>query len=517
MKKMSLSRRIILLAAISAAMIGSAIAWRQMSSRQNSGSAEAGTEAMRTVILQKGDFRSTVSVKGVVRSEAVSSVAAPDALRIVSLNVREGDKVAKGDIIAVLDSTNVRNEIDARTKSLQQEKDDLKRAFEKLTKSQEQAGQHRTQVDRTQSDLAAAAQKALDAASQAAASFQPTYDSLKNERDAANASTEAGQKTLDAAEAERERAYSAWTASGEPKDSDLYRAYEASNKAMEQAQDALQTARTVYDSEGRNKAFEDAAARMAALVQARDEAAARLKEAGDAKTRALQEEDRAIADLNDQAAEARKKWTEYAGDDSLKELQRKLDSLTLRAETDGKITELKATVGSVAKDTIATIQSTDRLILQASVPSYDIQKVQIGQKAEITASTADEKLTGTVTRIATTAGADDASGFQVDIRIDDPARAYIGTKADAEIILTEEKNVFTLPNAAISAAADGAHIKVLQKDGTFRDETVSAGAANAYYTVVSGSAVQENAEVLSNYDWESVEQDAKEKVKENDQ
>ena len=518
MKRLDWKKRIILLAVIGAVVIGGGIAWKRMSSRQNTESASTGNEAMRTVILQKGDFRSTVSVKGVVKSEEVSSVAAPEAVKIIALNVREGDLVKKGDIIAVLDSTAAKSEIDAKMKSIQQEKDELKRTFDKLTRSQEQAGTHKNQVDKLQSDLVSAAQKAADEAARAITAFQPAYDALKNDRDAADASIAAKQQAADAADAEQQRAYGAWVAAGQPASpAPEQEAYENAQTALRKAADELATAKSVYDVDSRSKAFEDAAAKMAALTQAREDAAAKLRDANDAKVRALQEEDRAITDLNEQAGEAKKKWTEYVGDDTLKELQRKLDSLTLKAETSGKVTELKATVGSVAKDTIATIQSTDKLILQVSVPAYDIQKVQLGQKAEITASTASDRITGTVSRIATTAGADDAAGFQVDIRIDDPGKAYIGTKADAEIILSEEKNVYTLPNAAISAAGDGSHIKVLQKDGTYRDEIITAGTSNAYYTVVSGSAIQENAEVLSNYDWESIEQDAKEKVKANDQ
>lgn len=524
MKRLDWKKRIILLAVIGAVVIGGGIAWKRMSSRQNTESASTGNEAMRTVILQKGDFRSTVSVKGVVKSEEVSSVAAPEAVKIIALNVREGDLVKKGDIIAVLDSTAAKSEIDAKMKSIQQEKDELKRTFDKLTRSQEQAGTHKNQVDKLQSDLVSAAQKAADEAARAVAAFQSAYDTLKNDRDAADVSIAAKQQAADAADAEQQRAYSALIAAGQspsvPGASSKTKEqedFENAQNALRKAADELATAKSVYDVDSRSKAFEDAAAKMAALTQAREDAAAKLRDANDAKVRALQEEDRAITDLNEQAGEAKKKWTEYVGDDTLKELQRKLDSLTLKAETSGKVTELKATVGSVAKDTIATIQSTDKLILQVSVPAYDIQKVQLGQKAEITASTASDRITGTVSRIATTAGADDAAGFQVDIRIDDPGKAYIGTKADAEIILSEEKNVYTLPNAAISAAGDGSHIKVLQKDGTYRDEIITAGTSNAYYTVVSGSAIQENAEVLSNYDWESIEQDAKEKVKANDQ
>lgn len=518
MKRLDWKKRIILLAVIGAVVIGGGIAWKRMSSRQNTESASTGNVAMRTVILQKGDFRSTVSVKGVVKSEEVSSVAAPEAVKIIALNVREGDLVKKGDIIAILDSTAAKSEIDAKMKSIQQEKDELKRTFDKLTRSQEQAGTHKNQVDKLQSDLVSAAQKAADEAARAVTAFQTAYDTLKNDRDTADASIAAKQQAADAADAEQQRAYGAWVAAGQPASpAPEQAAYENAQNALRKAADELATAKSVYDVDSRSKAFEDAAAKMAALTQAREDAAAKLRDANDVKVRALQEEDRAITDLNEQAGEAKKKWTEYVGDDTLKELQRKLDSLTLKAETSGKVTELKATVGSVAKDTIATIQSTDKLILQVSVPAYDIQKVQLGQKAEITASTASDRITGTVSRIATTAGADDAAGFQVDIRIDDPGKAYIGTKADAEIILSEEKNVYTLPNAAISAAGDGSHIKVLQKDGTYRDEIITAGTSNAYYTVVSGSAIQENAEVLSNYDWESIEQDAKEKVKANDQ
>ena len=91
--------------------------------------------------------------------------------------------------------------------------------------------------------------------------------------------------------------------------------------------------------------------------------------------------------LQASANEAYKQIQKLDNNEELKELQEKLNSTVLKAETSGKITELKVNVGSMTEGAVATIQSTDNLILSINIPEYDIQKVATGMRAIITSDT----------------------------------------------------------------------------------------------------------------------------------
>ena len=97
-------------------------------------------------------------------------------------------------------------------------------------------------------------------------------------------------------------------------------------------------------------------------------------------------------------------------DEELKELKENLDKTVLKAETSGKITDLKVNVGSMTDGVIATIQSTDNLILEVNIPEYDIQKVATGMKAIVSSDAIPNKGNGGIVRIYPIASSDKKGG-----------------------------------------------------------------------------------------------------------
>lgn len=74
---------------------------------------------VRTITLQKGNYNTTVSVTGKVESQDVSTVSSTvTGAKVASVNVEVGDTVKQGDIIAVLDSELIDDQIELEKENI---------------------------------------------------------------------------------------------------------------------------------------------------------------------------------------------------------------------------------------------------------------------------------------------------------------------------------------------------------------------------------------------------------------
>ena len=207
--------------------------------------------------------------------------------------------------------------------------------------------------------------------------------------------------------------------------------------------------------------------------------------------------------LQASANEAYKQIQKLDNNEELKELQEKLNSTVLKAETSGKITELKVNVGSMTEGAVATIQSTDNLILSINIPEYDIQKVATGMRAIITSDTLKDKVEGELVRISPVANSGDSgSGFSAEIVIKNGQGMFIGTNAKAEIIISGKKDIILAPIDSVKDIDGNASVLVKGTDGTFKEVSVTIGGRNDYYVEVSGSGIKEGIEIKAIADGE---------------
>lgn len=64
-----------------------------------------------TIPLMKSDIKSTVDTSGFVRSEKTVQIYAPGAYKITEVLVKKGDTIKEGDVLAILDTTDIEREI----------------------------------------------------------------------------------------------------------------------------------------------------------------------------------------------------------------------------------------------------------------------------------------------------------------------------------------------------------------------------------------------------------------------
>ena len=191
--------------------------------------------------------------------------------------------------------------------------------------------------------------------------------------------------------------------------------------------------------------------------------------------------------------------------DTLETLQDSLADCTLTATMSGTITALDATVGSVCSGTVATIQDTDALVVEVTIPADDVPGLETGMSCLITSdATGDAEIAGTLTQIDPVAN--DQGSFGAKVRVTgEAADLLVGIQAQVEIIKSQVTDVYVVPIDAVATAEDGTSY-VLRKTGgegtdmTFEQVTVTTGDSNDYYVTISGDDLQEGDVIRSSAD-----------------
>lgn len=191
--------------------------------------------------------------------------------------------------------------------------------------------------------------------------------------------------------------------------------------------------------------------------------------------------------------------------DTLESLQDALEECTLTATMSGTITALDATVGSVCAGTVATIQDTEALVVEVTIPADDVPGLETGMSCLITSdATGDTEINGTLTQIDPVANEQGSFGAKVRVT-GEAADLLIGIQAQVEIIKSQVNDVYVVPIDAVGTAEDGTSY-VLRKTGgegvdmTFEEVTVTTGDSNDYYTTISGTGLQEGDVIRSSAD-----------------
>ena len=129
------------------------------------------------------------------------------------------------------------------------------------------------------------------------------------------------------------------------------------------------------------------------------------------------------------------------------------NNLNLTVPISGTVVTLNNQNGDTVQNgkTIATIQDTTHLQLNVAVDELDINKVQVGQKADISFDDIQGKtFTGTVASIAYTGQtSNNVTTYNVVVTIDNPDSIKIGMNGNVDIKVQNKDNVIMVPTEAI--------------------------------------------------------------------
>lgn len=507
---------------------------------------------VRTTTLEKTTLTDSVTVNGTVKAGQDASVTVADAAKlykVATVNVKVGDAVKKGDVIATLDTTDLLKQIEQAELSYS---DTLKSAQTSYARAADDLTVEQVKHENTLIDLQAnidAADKQLYEAQENQKKAQANYDAAKSDRDAlageynrVSAEVQAYTDQLKTAAAAQESALaeannalaartaaqteleqakstygegSAEAIAAQQKLTECEMRYTDANNAYTSAQSNYTTAATnlqnaqsgcsvpsrgLYGFAAIEAAFKQADSQLTqyetALESAKkttESAEKALKSAHDAydneknysslKTRAQSVEDAATRLSQSSRTPS-----------TLETLRDTLNSCTLTATMDGTITSLNATVGSVCSGAVATIQNTDQLTVEVTIPANSVPNVSEGMACRITSDAASgEIIHGTLVRIDPVANEKGTFGATVSVNASDAA-LLIGTQAKVEIVISEKNNVFTVPMDAVDINDDGSYYVLRCTGGegiamTFEQVPVAVGDSNDYYVEISGAGL----------------------------
>ena len=519
-------------------------------------SAPASTyQFVRTTTLQKSSLTDSVSVNGTVKSGSEASVTVADSAKnykVSEVRVTVGDKVKKGDVIAVLDTQDLQEQITSARQSyadsVQSAQTSYDRAVQDLNTSTVQHENNlidlQDKISKADKDLESAKSDLEDAedneddAEDAYDDAKAKYDKIKAAYDSAAASissyTEAKEKAADALSEAQKVLNDAQTAlNAEPENEDKKQAvqtaqanvtaaqksYEAADKALTEAKNNCSvTELGLYGFDAIEKALSDAENSKEQAKTAYENAQKAVDSAKKAVENAEQQvqsahnsydQEKNYSSLTNKVQNVEDSATKLEQTsrtpDSLKDLQGTLDECTLKATMDGTITGLNATVGSVCSGTVATIQNTSALVVEVTIPASSVSKLSTGMACRITSdATGDHEIKGTLTQIDPVANDQGTFGAKVTVSGEDTG-LLIGISAKVEIVISEKQGVFSVPRDAVGTAEDGSSY-VLRKTGgegvnsTFEEVTVTTGESNDYYIEISGEELNEGDVIRSSAD-----------------
>ena len=515
----------------------------------------AGYQFVRTTTLQKSSLTDSVSVSGTVKSGSEASVTVADSAKnykVSEVRVTVGDKVKKGDVIAVLDTQDLQEQITSArqnyTDSVQSAQTSYDRAVQDLNTStvqhennlidlQDKIKQADEDLDDAKDDLDDAedneddAEDAYDDAKAKYDKIQAAYDSAaasissytEAKSNAADALSEAQKALNDAqtalnAELENEEKKQAVEAA-QANVTAAQKSYEAADTALTDAQkNCSVTELGLYGFEAIEKALSEAENTKEQAKTAYENAQKAVDSAKTAVDNAQQQvqsahnsydQEKNYSSLTNKAQNVEDSATKLEQTsrtpDSLKDLQDTLDECTLKATMDGTITGLNATVGSVCSGTVATIQNTSALVVEVTIPASSVSRLSTGMACRITSdATGDNEIKGTLTQIDPVANDQGTFGAKVTVSGEDTG-LLIGISAKVEIVISEKQGVFSVPRDAVGTAVDGSSY-VLRKTGgegvnsTFEEVTVTTGEGNDYYIEISGEKLSEGDVIRSSAD-----------------
>lgn len=416
--------------------------------KQSMGAAAAGTP-VTTVQALKGDITQTVDTSGSVESEESKTYFSTVGAVIGELHVKAGESVKAGDMLLAYDTTDLEQ-------TLQQ------------TELEAQASAYGADITVTTVDhaqqKAARAQADYDDAVKYVAHYNECVGQLTDQLN------QAGKLQEEAAALQAEIKELSAKAEKDETDKESARALKKKTKELEKTQKKLEE----FDVDNLKSALETCQSDLAEYKALKDQYNAAKEQD---PTAGLQKKQQAVvkesARLTEEKAQA--------------ELAKAKEGIT--ADFNGIVTNVAAVEGQTAPEgtELFTIQNADALKVSLAVSKYDIEKLEIGQKADITIN--GKSYTGEVSSISKVASTNNAGAVVIDtdIHIDNPDdNIVLGVEAKVSIQTAEEKNVLLVPIAAVNYASDGVFCYVAE-DGVLVKKEVETGiSSDEYIQILSG-------------------------------
>ena len=171
----------------------------------------------------------------------------------------------------------------------------------------------------------------------------------------------------------------------------------------------------------------------------------------------------------------------------------------LTADFDGVVTEVDAVEGSTPTQgmKLLTVESTEKVKVSITVSKYDLEKIAVGQEAEI--DIAGKKYTGKVSRIngMATNNASGAAVVGADIEIDNPdAGIFLGVEAKVVVHTAKATGATVLPVEVINSDKEGDFVFV-EENGVVAKKRIEMGISSDTYSEIKEGITTEDAVIIT--------------------
>jgi len=534
----------IIIGVIAVVLLGGGLIVRGTAARK---ALAASAGAAETVTLKKSDLTQSIHVSGVVQSAQTANIYSMLNSPVQEILAAVGDTVEAGDVLAVLDTAALENNIsqaeityggaqDTAAEEKRALKDAAANAQNALRAAQITAERQALATANAEKDLAAAradARKpfdstltdraineagiALERARKNTHTAQAEYDKARYSFDEyryQNAITDAAilleRRQADLAGASDEKSYSIAQNAVDDAQRTLDRAQADLTRAQD---DAIKLAKDKLDAAKRAQA--DAQRAYEKAFQDKQRAAKDYKEANEKK---VESAEKLLADAKKQleaaqnsrmnAENALKQAQAKPGSAginvelqelSLEELNRQLANGQIVAEASGVITAMTAKVGAIPQGALFVIDNKDEFYVSARVKEHNLNSIWIGQEALITTeATGSQKFSAAISYIspkAVTEAGSTSVEFEVRATISDPDDAIkIGMNAFLDIILETKENIYAAPISAVVTNERGSFVYA----GPERLEIpVTPGLKTSNNVEITGAGIKDGLQILT--------------------
>lgn len=435
------------------------------------------TESMsqtETVRVTRQNLVNSISVTGTIASADSRDVTAiAKNVEVLNVNYEEGDYVNAGDVIVVLDSTDLERSLTEaqNTQALSEYKENksIETAAEDYDNAVTDGTDDYNKAVRNEADAKEALQEADADLNDAADALKRQEERLSAAKDALNAispddyegggDSEEYQNALAAAQKAVTEAQAEYTS--------RHQAYIAAEEADEKAQDAYETA---------------------------------AENLADAQTN----NERNISTAADKLEETQMEH-QYSNDSSEQTIENYRDqiaSCTVTAPISGVITSMNVEVGDTYMgegSVMFTVADERNFLVEASVDEYDISSIAKDMTAAvIVEALGEEEMPAAVSYVspAATASNTGSSSYAIKVALDDEnTDLRIGMTAKVSIALEAAYDVLTVPYDCVETDKDGNSVVYIDQNGEKTAVSVTVGMQGDYYVEISGEGLDENTMV----------------------
>lgn len=230
-----------------------------------------------------------------------------------------------------------------------------------------------------------------------------------------------------------------------------------------------------------------ATAEQARLQQARS---AEMGKKGTVSTAQVEQADAAAATANARVSSAQQAIEVAVADlkvvdSQIADADLKLARTDVKTPVSGVISAKNARIGAIAAGTgepMFTVIKDNAIELVAELSETDIQKIKVGQRANVTLSGSRTTIEGKVRIVSPTVDQSTRLGL-VHIFITDESAARSGMYASADIIVAEKSDI-ALPLSAVTTGRDGSTARKVE-DGVVKQVKVTTGIQDGGFVEIS--------------------------------